>query len=137
MGFNSAFKGLMYGLFCVVLCIVCVYICTELLPPGGYPIAVKYIILYYIILYYIILYYIILYYIISSSVLVVFVFSQGNSQVASAVQAAARSNVHGTATAQQCTMQTTHRLILQPITFGIVVYQVCWHQSRAVHSHSL
>ena len=34
----------MYCLFCVVLCIVCVYICTELLPPGGYPIAVKYII---------------------------------------------------------------------------------------------
>ena len=30
--------------FCVVLCIVCVYMCTELLPPGGYPIAVKYII---------------------------------------------------------------------------------------------
>jgi 1,4-dihydroxy-2-naphthoate octaprenyltransferase len=33
-------------LCCVVLCIVCVYICTELLPPGGYPIAVKFIILY-------------------------------------------------------------------------------------------
>ena len=33
-------------LFCVVLCIVCVYMCTELLPPGGYPIAVKYIISY-------------------------------------------------------------------------------------------
>ena len=33
----------MYCLFCVVLCIVCVYMCTELLPPGGYPIAVKYI----------------------------------------------------------------------------------------------
>jgi hypothetical protein len=31
-------------LFCVVLCIVCVYMCTELLPLGGYPIAVKYII---------------------------------------------------------------------------------------------
>jgi hypothetical protein len=31
-------------LFCDVLCIVCVYMCTELLPPGGYPIAVKYII---------------------------------------------------------------------------------------------
>jgi hypothetical protein len=37
---------------CVVLCIVCfvsfsvlfVCMCTELLPPGGYPIAVKYII---------------------------------------------------------------------------------------------
>jgi len=33
----------MYCLFCVVLYIVCVYMCTELLPPGGYPIAVKYI----------------------------------------------------------------------------------------------
>jgi len=33
-------------LFCVVLCIVCVCMCTELLPPGGYPIAVKYIISY-------------------------------------------------------------------------------------------
>jgi hypothetical protein len=31
----------MYCLFCVVLCIVCVYMCTELLPPGGYPIAVN------------------------------------------------------------------------------------------------
>jgi hypothetical protein len=40
--------------FCVVLCIacfvsfpvlfVCAYMCTVLLPPGGYPIAVKYII---------------------------------------------------------------------------------------------
>jgi len=29
-------------LFCVVFCIVCVYMCTVLLPPGGYPIAVKY-----------------------------------------------------------------------------------------------
>jgi hypothetical protein len=29
-----------------VLCIVCVYMCTVLLPPGGYPIAVKYIISY-------------------------------------------------------------------------------------------
>jgi hypothetical protein len=36
----------MYCLFCVVLCIVCVYMCTELLPPGGYPIAVKYTISY-------------------------------------------------------------------------------------------
>jgi hypothetical protein len=34
----------MYCLFCVVLCIVCVHMCTVLLPPGGYPIAVKYII---------------------------------------------------------------------------------------------
>jgi len=33
----------MYCLFCVVLCIVCVFRCTVLLPPGGYPIAVKYI----------------------------------------------------------------------------------------------
>jgi len=42
--------------FCVVLCIVCfvtfsvlfvcVYMCTELLPPGGYPIAFQYIISY-------------------------------------------------------------------------------------------
>jgi len=39
----------MYCLFCVVLCIVCVYMCTVLLPPGGYPIAVKCIILYHII----------------------------------------------------------------------------------------
>ena len=38
----------MYCLFCVVLCIVCVYMCIELLPPGGYPIAVKYIISSYI-----------------------------------------------------------------------------------------
>ena len=38
----------MYCLFCVVLCIVCVYMCTVLLPPGGYPIAVKYIISYHI-----------------------------------------------------------------------------------------
>jgi hypothetical protein len=30
--------------FCVVLCIVYVDMCTELLSPGGYPIAVKYII---------------------------------------------------------------------------------------------
>ena len=34
----------MYCLFCDVLCIVCVYMCTVLLSPGGYPIAVKYII---------------------------------------------------------------------------------------------
>ena len=33
----------MYCLFCDVPCIVCVYMCTEQLPPGGYPIAVKYI----------------------------------------------------------------------------------------------
>jgi len=41
--------------FCVFLyivcfvtfsCIVSVYMCTEQLPPGGYPIAVKYIISY-------------------------------------------------------------------------------------------
>jgi len=36
----------MYWLFCDVLCIFCVYMCTELLPPGGYPTAVKYIISY-------------------------------------------------------------------------------------------
>jgi len=35
-----------YCLFCDVPCIVCVYMCTEQLPPGGYPIAVKYIISY-------------------------------------------------------------------------------------------
>jgi len=28
---------------CVVLCIVCVLMCTVLLPPGANPIAVKYI----------------------------------------------------------------------------------------------
>jgi hypothetical protein len=39
----------MYCLFCVVLCTVCVYMCTVLLPPGGYPIEVKYIISYLII----------------------------------------------------------------------------------------
>jgi hypothetical protein len=38
----------MYCLFCDILCIVCVYICTELLLPGGYPITVKYIISYHI-----------------------------------------------------------------------------------------
>jgi len=43
----------MYCLFCVVLCIVCVYMCTVLLPPGGYPIAVKYIIYHIIISYHI------------------------------------------------------------------------------------
>jgi len=32
-----------YCLFCDVPCIICVYMCTEQLPPGGYPIAVKYI----------------------------------------------------------------------------------------------
>jgi hypothetical protein len=36
----------MWYLFCDVPCIVCVYMCTEQLPPGGYPIAVKYIISY-------------------------------------------------------------------------------------------
>jgi len=36
----------MYCLFCVVLSIVCVYMCDVLLPPGGYPIAVKCIISY-------------------------------------------------------------------------------------------
>ena len=34
----------MYCLFCAVPCIVCMYMCTVRLPPGGYPIAVKYII---------------------------------------------------------------------------------------------
>jgi len=32
----------MYFLFCVILCLIYVYMCTVLLPPGGYPIAVKY-----------------------------------------------------------------------------------------------
>ena len=36
----------MYCLFCVVLCIFCVDMCTEIVPPGGYPIAVKYIVSY-------------------------------------------------------------------------------------------
>jgi hypothetical protein len=36
----------MYCLFCDVLFIVCVYMWTVLLPPGGYQIAVKYIVLY-------------------------------------------------------------------------------------------
>ena len=42
---------LFYVLFCVdcvVLCTVCVSMCTVLLPPGVYPIAVKYIISYHI-----------------------------------------------------------------------------------------
>jgi len=39
----------MYCLFCDVPCIVCVYMCTEQLPPGGYPIAVQYIVSYRII----------------------------------------------------------------------------------------
>ena len=64
----------MYCLFFEVLCIVCVYMCTVLLPPGGYPIAVKYIISnhiisyhisYHIISYHIISYHIISYHIIS------------------------------------------------------------------------
>jgi hypothetical protein len=33
----------MYCLFCDVPCIVCMYMFTEQLPPGGYSIAVKYI----------------------------------------------------------------------------------------------
>jgi hypothetical protein len=41
----------MYCLFRVVLCIVCVYMCTKLQPPDGYPIAVKYIVSYHNILY--------------------------------------------------------------------------------------
>jgi hypothetical protein len=35
-----------YCLFCDVHCIVCVYMFTEQLPPGGYSIVVKYIISY-------------------------------------------------------------------------------------------
>jgi hypothetical protein len=34
----------MYCLFCDVPCTVCVYMCTVLLPLGGYPITIKYII---------------------------------------------------------------------------------------------
>jgi hypothetical protein len=34
-----SFLGILF--YSVVLCIVCVYMCTVLLPPGGYPIAVK------------------------------------------------------------------------------------------------
>ena len=72
----------MYRLFCVVLCIVCVQMCTVLLPPGGNPIAVNkyisyiisfhvsyrivsYIISHRIISYHIISYHIISYHIIS------------------------------------------------------------------------
>ena len=43
----SVVRVLFYVLFCVdcvVLCTVCVSMCTVLLPPGVYPIAVKYII---------------------------------------------------------------------------------------------
>jgi len=36
----------MYCFLCDVPCTVGVYMCTVLLPPGGYPIAVKYIISY-------------------------------------------------------------------------------------------
>jgi hypothetical protein len=36
----------LFVLFCVVLFIVCVQMYTVLLPPGGYPIAVKYVISY-------------------------------------------------------------------------------------------
>jgi len=38
----------MYCLFCVVLFIVCVYMCTVLLPPGGYPFPVNKYIIYHI-----------------------------------------------------------------------------------------
>jgi hypothetical protein len=31
----------MYCLFCVFLCVVCVQMCTVLLPPGGYSISVN------------------------------------------------------------------------------------------------
>jgi len=56
----------MYCLFCVVLFIVSVYMCSVLLPAGGYPIAVnKYIISYHIISYHIISYHLIAYHIIS------------------------------------------------------------------------
>jgi hypothetical protein len=48
-----------YCLFCDVLCIIFVYMCTELLPPGGYQIAVKYIISCHILSYRIISYHVI------------------------------------------------------------------------------
>jgi len=57
----------MYCLFCVVFCIVFVYMCTELLLPGGYPIAVKYIKSYHIIYIYIV--YHIIYHIVSSHII--------------------------------------------------------------------
>jgi len=41
--FFYVFLCSLYCLFCDVSCIVCVCMCTEQLPPGGYPIAVKYI----------------------------------------------------------------------------------------------
>jgi len=40
----------MHCLFCDVPCIVSVYMFTEQLPPGGYPIAVKYKYIYILIL---------------------------------------------------------------------------------------
>ena len=46
---SSNFRVFLYIVFFLVLCIVCVYMCTVLLPPGGYPIAVnKYIVSYHI-----------------------------------------------------------------------------------------
>jgi len=48
MLFHAFLCRSMYYLFCDVLCIVCVYMCTVLLPPGGYQIAVKYIISHFI-----------------------------------------------------------------------------------------
>ena len=53
---------------CVVLCILCVYMCTVLLQPRGNPIAVKHIISYHIIIYHIISYHII-YHIISHHII--------------------------------------------------------------------
>jgi hypothetical protein len=58
--FFYVFLCSLYCLFCDVPCIVCVYMCTEQLPPGGYAIAVKYIISYHIISYHIISYHIII-----------------------------------------------------------------------------
>ena len=41
-------RTVLFCVDCVVLCTVCVSMCTVLLPPGVYPIAVKYIISYHI-----------------------------------------------------------------------------------------
>ena len=57
-----------FVVICVVLCIVCVWMCTVLLPPGDKPIAVKYTLSQHIlchISYHIISYHIISYHIIS------------------------------------------------------------------------
>jgi len=37
---------MLYGFFVLCRSVYCLCVCTVLLPPGGYPTAVKYIILY-------------------------------------------------------------------------------------------